>query len=681
MLAEDEEMSEIINDPKPSKVHYCDSDSLDNEPKNIESSSSCSSLESNGNKLVSSSTELVNDEETNMDEEDIVTNISGRLKKGRKQRHSQLRHVRKYNKYHNFEYTTVKNKIVKPKVFIDYKCKCSNKCANLISSEKRKDEFEKYVQLGSYNAQLVYIGSCVKEENKKRSYTMINVPAEKKKPKQFTRTYSIKGVRVCRDMFLKTFQITTQKITISLKKLRSGMPIMDYRGANRGVKISDDDYNLIVNTLKKLPKYESHYGRDQIHGTLFLQPGMTLAKIYDLYKYEHTLKYGEERKCASFSSLKKIFCSKFNFKCKKLKKDTCNKCDMYEIKTRNAKTEEEKEKATEEHTQHLERAKNLRNQMNIDFERARNSPTVECLTFDLEKKLPLPRIPTNVAFYKRQLWFYNSGIHSASDDTGHCYVWIEGEAGRGAQEVGSCLVKYIETKLSATVENLILWSDCCGGQNRNIKIVLMLKAILNNHDTLKTISFRYLESGHTFLPNDANFSKIETALRQCQRVYTDQEYIHIIKTCKKNKPLKVYKMTKNDFKSTEKLERNTINRNKFTDKSKINWLKTQEIKIEKDKKYSLFMRQSLKEDFKELNIDKNIKGNVLEINKNDLCLLWPEGKPISPAKLNDLQSLFPYIPEDCIEFYKALRSSEGIIEDVDGYCGSLDFEIEEDVMM
>lgn len=114
----------------------------------------------------------------------------------------------------------------------------------------------------------------------------------------------------------------------------------------------------------------------------------------------------------------------------------------------------------------------------------------------------------NIAFYKRQLCFYNSGIHSASNDTGHWYVWVEGEAGRGAQEVGSCLIKYINQKLKPTAEHLILWSDCCGGQNRNIKIVLMMKAILSSHPTLKIISFRFLESGHTFLPNDTDFSKI-----------------------------------------------------------------------------------------------------------------------------------------------------------------------------
>lgn len=48
-------------------------------------------------------------------------------------------------------------------------------------------------------------------------------------------------------------------------------------------------------------------------------------------------------------------------------------------------------------------------------------------------------------------------------------------AGKGAQEVGSCLLKYLGTHISDDVEELILWSDSCGGQNRNIKIVLMLK--------------------------------------------------------------------------------------------------------------------------------------------------------------------------------------------------------------
>lgn len=657
------------------------SDSVDHEVSKNKKFPSKEKLNNEGIEMLEPNNEESTELIPPISDEDLRSNLgTGRPKRGRKRINPQLRSERKHNKYNNLEYTTSKNKLVKPKTFIEYNCKCLKNCASLIPIEKRKEEFEKFVRLGSYNAQCLYLGSCIKEENKKRSYTMTNVPEAKKKPKQFSRVYSINGTKVCRDMFLNTFQITTQKVTIALKKLRSSEPIMDGRGVSTGGKnkLSDEMYNFIVETISKLPKYESHYRREKNNDTLYLQPGMTLTKIYDIYQQEYTKTYGEGQKCASFESVKKIFYTKFNLKCKSLKKDTCNKCDMLAVKIQNARTLEEKEQARTEKTRHLEKAENLRKQMNSDFEDARNMSTIECLTFDLEKTLPLPRIPTNVAFYKRQLWLYNSGIHSASNDIGHCYIWVEGEAGRGAQEVGSCLIKYIQTKLRPTVEHLILWSDCCGGQNRNIKIVLMLKALLNSHDTLKVITMRFLESGHTFLPNDTDFSKIETALKHYQRIYTAEEYISIIKKCKKRKPLQVYKMNKADFYSTEKLEKNTTNRKKFTDKTKVNWIKTKEIRIEKEKVFSIFMKPSLEEDYKELTIEKKVKGETRNINMSDFCLLWPDGKAIAPAKLADLQSMYQYIPEDCHKFYKNLKSMEGMIDDVDGFGGEPDFEMQED---
>lgn len=50
--------------------------------------------------------------------------------------------------------------------------------------------------------------------------------------------------------------------------------------------------------------------------------------------------------------------------------------------------------------------------MKEDLKRANTDEELEVLTFDMEKTLPLPRIPTNIVFYKRQLWLYNLGIHS-----------------------------------------------------------------------------------------------------------------------------------------------------------------------------------------------------------------------------------------------------------------------------
>lgn len=137
-------------------------------------------------------------------------------------------------------------------------------------------------------------------------------------------------------------------------------------------------------------------------------------------------------------------------------------------------------------------------------------PTFECITFDMEKTLPLSRIPTSVVFYKRQLSFYNCGIHVSSSNQVYCFVWVEGEAGRGTQELGSCLSKFINQIMRANIEYLSLWSDSAGGENRNIKIALLLNVILAAHRTLKMIELNFLESGQTFLPNDTDFGKIET---------------------------------------------------------------------------------------------------------------------------------------------------------------------------
>lgn len=256
---------------------------------------------------------------------------------------------------------------------------------------------------------------------------------------------------------------------------------------------------------------------------------MTFAKTYKLYC--------EEAKSAglitlSYAKAKQMFLTKFNLRTKPLKKDTCNKCDYFAIRIKQV-PEKYKANIERDYEMHLQIAKSLRDQMKSDILLSVNDPHIETMTFDLEKTLPLPRIPTNIVFYKRQLWVYNFGIHTGSDDQGHCNVWVEGEAGRGSQEVGSCLIKHVMERLKPNVKKLILWSDSCGGQNRNIKLTLMLKALLNDHPTLQEISMRYLEPGHTFIPNDTDFGRIESVLKLQQKLYTPEDYIRVMKECKK----------------------------------------------------------------------------------------------------------------------------------------------------
>lgn len=615
------------------------------------------------------------------EEETTETTQINRPKRGRKRKFDDYTLAeRKSRKYANLPYRG-KSKEISAKTFQNYTCICKKQCHLKVSEEERRNEFNTFIKLGSYEAQLLYICSNVTETIKKRSYISTNTASHVKKSRNFSRTYKILNIPVCRDMFINTFQVTTQKITISLKKKRDNNNLKDCRGMSSGGwnKTSQVQINFVCNFINKIPKYESHYRRSQNGDALYLQPGLTMQKMYDLYIEEFKLIHGNNStEYISLPIFRNIFLNKFNLKFKSLKKDTCNRCDSYAAKLNvlNNYSIEERNKLISDKEHHLKLAESLRAQMNSQIERAKEDETFECLTFDMEKTLPLPRIPTNVVFYKRQLWFYNCGVHVSSTNKGYCFVWVEGQAGRGAQEVGSCLKKFINEAMRPNVEYLSLWSDSCSGQNRNIKMVLLLKVILASHPTLKVIDLNFLESGHTFLPNDTDFGKIESHLKTFQRLYTADDYINVIKTCAKKNPLVPIKMGTEDFMSTEKLEKNITNRKTFNNKVKVNWLKTKHIQIRKDDIHSVFMKSDT-EQYQELNIGRKVKGSVLPLNSQLLTPLWPNGKPITQAKLDDLKSLFNFIPEDCLNFYRNLKGMEGP-DFIEGFSGHQDFDLEED---
>lgn len=397
--------------------------------------------------------------------------------------------------------------------------------------------------------------------------------------------------------------------------------------------------------------------------------------MYEIYSKEY-------EQPVSFTKYKEIFYSNFNLRTKTLKKDTCNLCDSLKMQINNETDNVKKQELTEKHRRHLDEAETAQTLRREDFKKARELNDHECLTFDLEKTLPLPRIPTNIVFYKRQLWVYNAGVHSGSENRGYCYVWAEGVAGRGAQEVGSCLIKHVQKYLSSDVKHLILWSDSCGGQNRNIKLTLILKYILHSSQHLEDITLKFLCSGHSFLPNDTDFSAIESALKHQQRMYLPSDYINVMKECRKKNPLIVTELTSKEFFGTSLIEKSITNRKVSVDGEKINWLTIRSIKITKTEPLSLFIQQNaFNSGVKEVNIKKITRGRQLQNQSNlfsNLVELWPQGKTIAEPKLLNLREMYHLLPADCLGFYEKLKGNANIEEDVDCFnTENLDFCVEE----
>lgn len=78
------------------------------------------------------------------------------------------------------------------------------------------------------------------------------------------------------------------------------------------------------------------------------------------------------------------------------------------------------------------------------------------------------------------------------------------------------------------------------------------------------------------------------------------------------------------------------------------------------------------EQFKEVNILKKRGRPSGTENK------FSFRKPLSKNKFEDLKSMFPLIPKDCLAFYKNLTGSDKVQDDIEGINGQLDFELEDE---
>ena len=90
-------------------------------------------------------------------------------------------------------------------------------------------------------------------------------------------------------------------------------------------------------------------------------------------------------------------------------------------------------------------------QQKLDRAEARNEELTYFITYDMEMTLSLPKLTVSKAFYLRQLWLYNTGVHLISKDKEGVFfhVWTEDQGGRGVKEVTSCLLSFITTRVSS----------------------------------------------------------------------------------------------------------------------------------------------------------------------------------------------------------------------------------------
>jgi hypothetical protein len=283
---------------------------------------------------------------------------------------------------------------------------------------------------------------------------------------------------------------------------------------------------------------------------------------------------------------------------------------------------------------------------------------VEVLTFDLEKSLPTPVLSTGVINYKRQLWTYNQGIHDCSTEQGYMHMWHEGIASRGSHEVGSCILAHLmEMQTNAT--KLIVYSDACGGQNRNIYLVLMwLHIVSNDQFPFTSIDHKFMISGHSYLPNDRDFGHIELSRKKTTHIYIPDDWEKVVVEARHKNPFQIRRMKRENFVSLKDLKKAIVNRKVNTLGHKVEWLKIQWISVCKEQSLQFQYRYSHNtlEAWKTVDLKRKTKGRPPDLGRLSLPQLYTGPRPINKKKVAGLLQL-EYVPPVYHSFYTSLNGT------------------------
>lgn len=194
-----------------------------------------------------------------------------------------------------------------------------------------------------------------------------------------------------------------------------------------------------------------------------------------------------------------------------------------------ANTEEKKQAITAKKLVHLHRARKFHTLLD---EQQDDSTVTLC--FDLMQNQELPRTPVGEAYYARQQWQYFFGIvrHHGKGSTQRnedvtFYTWGEHQGGRGPNEIGSAILDYLRNKLPTGTKRVRLFSDSCGGQNKNFSNLAMMSAF--SAETKIDITYFFPVRGHSYLPADRAFGRVEQRLRRLETILLPEEYIGVFR--------------------------------------------------------------------------------------------------------------------------------------------------------
>lgn len=230
----------------------------------------------------------------------------------------------------------------------------------------------------------------------------------------------------------------------------------------------------------------------------------------------------------------------------------------------------------------------------------------------------------------------------------------------------SCLQQYLST-VQPSPTRLVCYSDSCFGQNKNFTLICFWNTLILRNQ-FQQIDHKFLVRGHTYLPNDRDFSHIEKRKATAQ-VFVPNQWEDVITAARQKNPYRVQRMTADLFFDFTVMEKSYTRRKKDTSKkpvliSKVTWMNFgqtvtkrngQEV-VEKHLN-EVWLRYSYDES-EEWSKVSLLKGRRKDQPNVDLSLpcLYANGHALNPKKISDLEKMIPFLPTEHRQFYLDLEN-------------------------
>lgn len=525
--------------------------------------------------------------------------------------------------------------------------------------------------------------------NVKRHYKSKTQVPSKTPRRNISCRYSVnvlgKSTFICKVEFLSVhgLQFSKKRIELLTRQIEDGVfhPKADGRGKHKNHKKTDDRSLIMVREhINIIPKYVSHYSREVNPNKVYLDSDLNISGLYKKFcewiddknkmfidAVDNILIDGVHIYESPFEPLipvsedkyRRIFCNEFNIGFKLPRSDTCNVCDGIQIKLKANKEDRTIiDSLNKELELHQNEATAMEKDLKATSKRAKESNDVDVFSFDHQQALQTPNLTVGAAFYNRKVMTYNFGIHSANQESGHMFMWPEIVARRGSDETASCIWKYI-TKNDPSNDDLIVFSDNCGGQNKNWNLMSFWYHLVTA-GIYKSIEHRFLIPGHTRLPCDRDFALIENQKKRVNQIYSPKDWFELVRQANQKKPFDVTEMKSEDFLTFDQLLKNITKRTIKDDKTPLKFREVRCFSFKSDSNL-MHVKYALADRFSDVTI---AKAGLFPCASGDLKeLLLPKYDGpirINNKKIADLHKLMPYVPIEDRRFYEDIFAMGGV---------------------